>query len=72
MLKGISLCIPAVSILYFGQVTPSIALPYPFSLTPHYSTTFNNIVLSSTFTDFFMILLMLYHSLFLSLLPQVP
>jgi hypothetical protein len=38
MFKGVSLCIPTASILYFGLFNPSITLPYPFlSHTPFFN-----------------------------------
>jgi hypothetical protein len=36
MFKGVSQCVPAMSILYFGQINP-----HPFPSIPHYSTAFN-------------------------------
>jgi hypothetical protein len=39
--KGVSQCIPDVSLLYFGQFNPFHCSPWPFSSLRHFSATFS-------------------------------
>jgi hypothetical protein len=72
MFKRVSQCMPTVGILYFGLFNPFHYSPLPFYLPPPIFQQLSvHILVSSTFTDF-TILLMLCHSLFLSLIPRVP
>jgi hypothetical protein len=74
MFKGVSQYVPAVSLLYFGQFNPFQCSPLSLPSQP---PLFNSVQYTSLCPLpaqmwCFMILLMLYNSLFLSLLPQVP
>jgi hypothetical protein len=77
MFKRISLCIPAMGIFYFCLFNPfhysHLPLYFSHSLFQQFSI---HILISSTFTLSqtlcFTILLMLSHSLYLSLFPRVP
>jgi hypothetical protein len=65
-----------VGILYFGPFNPFHYSPLPINL-PHLPPFFNNFQYTSlkplpTQMLYFMILLMFYHSLFLSFFPHVP
>jgi hypothetical protein len=53
MFKGVSQCVPAVSMdkLYFVHSTSSTALPYPFSPTPIIQQLSVHILMSSACTD---------------------
>jgi hypothetical protein len=48
LFKGVSWYLPTVSTLYFGQITPSVAAPYPFPPTPRYSIYFNTYHINTT------------------------
>jgi hypothetical protein len=70
MFKGVSQCIPAVSILYFGPFNPL----HCSSSHPLFSNSFQHISLYPLPSQMvcFTILLIFDRSLFFSLLPQVP
>jgi hypothetical protein len=74
MFEGVSQCVPAVGILYFGPFNPFHYSPLPLYLPPPiFQQLSRHMLISSAFMMLsFMILLMFYHSPFLSLLPQVP
>jgi hypothetical protein len=74
MFKGVSQCMPTVGVLYFGLFNPFHNSPPPlYPPRPHFSTAFNThpCILYLHKMSCFMILLTLYHSLFLPLLPQL-
>jgi hypothetical protein len=70
--KGVSQCISAESILYFGPFNPFHYSSLPLYFPPHFSTAFNTCPYIFYLHRSFTILLMFYPSLFLSLLPWVP
>jgi hypothetical protein len=65
--KGVSQCMPPLDMLYFSLFSP-------FHYTPPFLNSFQYTSLNPLPSQMlcFMILLMLYHSIFLSLFPQVP
>jgi hypothetical protein len=68
MFKGVPQCMPTVGVLCFTLVcsTPSITLPYPFTYHPRFSTVLNtHPYILYLHILCYVILLMLYHSLFL-------
>jgi hypothetical protein len=74
MFKGVSQCVPAISLLYFGPFSPFHCSPWPFSLPPLIFQQLSvHILISSTCTDvMFYDITDALSLLFLSLLPQVP
>jgi hypothetical protein len=72
MFKGISPCIPAVSLLYFGPFIPFHCSPLPLSSHSPFFHSFQYMSWCPLPAQIlcFTILLMLYHSLFLSSFPE--
>jgi hypothetical protein len=69
--KGVSQCIPTMSILYFSLFNPFYYYS-PLSFYLSFSTAFNtHPYILSLHILCYVLLLMLYHPLFLSLFPQI-
>jgi hypothetical protein len=74
MFKGVPQCVPAVTALYFGPLNAFHCSPFLFPSHPPCfpSCQYKSLYLLPSQMWCFMILLTLYHSLFLPLLPRVP